>query len=137
MPSATLSQLDPGEGFAIDYSVTYPAGLAPGQVAWNNFAYAADRVDTGLALLPYEPHTVGLAVPQIHLAATKSVAPTDLLVGQEADYTVTLDHQGAVSPSGVYTLPASTATMVSLVIWQTSMSSQAGDLLISIARFQE
>jgi hypothetical protein len=55
---------------------------------------------------------VGLAVPQIDLAATKSVAPTDLLVGQEADYTVTLDHQGAVSPSGVYTLPASTATDV-------------------------
>ncbi|HMZ49138.1 MAG TPA: glycosyltransferase family 39 protein, partial [Flavobacteriales bacterium] len=37
MPSGTLSQLDPGEGFTIDYSVTYVAGLAPGQVAWNNF----------------------------------------------------------------------------------------------------
>jgi uncharacterized repeat protein (TIGR01451 family) len=112
MPSGTLSQLDPGEGFTIDYSVTYPAGLSPGQVAWNNFAYAADRVDTGLAILPSEPPKVGLAVPQIDLAATKSVSPTDLLVGQEADYTVTLDHQGAVSPSGEYTLPASTATNV-------------------------
>ncbi len=113
-PAGTLSTFDPTEQIAIEYDVTYPAGVTPGTVAWNNFAYAATRTDTGTAILPAEPPKVGLAIPQVDLALTKAVAPATVLVGQPVTYTVTIDHQGSVSPSGVYTLPAGVARNVEL-----------------------
>jgi uncharacterized repeat protein (TIGR01451 family)/LPXTG-motif cell wall-anchored protein len=114
-PSGTLSSFDPGESISIEYAVTYPSGVAPGEVAWNNFAFAGDRVDTGSAILPTEPPKVGLAIPQIDLAVTKSAAPSPLLVNRPATYTVSIDHQGSVSPTGEYTMPAGTAHDVELV----------------------
>ncbi len=109
-----LLALDPGEAINIRYDVSYPSGLLPGDVAWNSFAYAGNRVDDGSTFLPTEVPKVGLAVPQVDLSVDKRVYPSTLPVGDPATYTITITHDGAVTEAGAYTLPASTAYNVSL-----------------------
>lgn len=113
-PTGNLSQFDPGEGMAIEYAVTYPAGTNKGEVAWNNFAYAGTRSDDNTNILPTEPPKVGIGIPEIDLSLTKSVSPSYVLVNTPVKYTIVIDHDGSVTPDGVYTLPSSTARNVTL-----------------------
>ena len=113
-PSGGLSFFDPGEGMAIEYAMTYPAGTSVGDVAWNNFAYAGVRTDDNSNILPTEAPKVGIGIPEVDLNITKSVDPSYVLVGAPVEYTVLIDHEGAVSTNGVYTLPASTARNVTI-----------------------
>lgn len=113
-PSGDIQEFLPGEQISIEYAVTYPSGVQPGEVAWNNFAYAANRIDDGTSILPTEPPKVGIAIPQVDLSVTKSASPTPLPVGEPAEYTLQIQHDGEVTSGGVYTLPFSKATNVTL-----------------------
>lgn len=113
-PSGSLAQFDPGESISIEYAATYPAGTTQGQIAWNNFAYAGTRSDDNTNILPTEPPKVGIGIPEIDLSLTKSASPTYVMVNTPVEYTIIIDHDGNVTPEGVYTLPASTARNVTL-----------------------
>ena len=113
--SGGLLTFDPGEQMNIVFDVTYPPGVAPGETAWNNFAFSANRSDTGAALLPSEPPKVGLALPEVDLEVTKAASSAAEIVGDPTTYTITIDHAGSVSPTGDYVLPAGTARDVELL----------------------
>ena len=113
-PAGDLSLFDPGEAISIEYSSTYPAGVNIGDVAWNNFAYAGTRNDDGTDILPTEAPKVGIGIPEVDLNITKTVSPTTVLVNNPVEYTVIIDHQGNVTPDGVYTLPAGGAKNVTI-----------------------
>lgn len=113
-PSDSLFEFIPGEAVAIEYAVTYPIGVLPDEVAWNSFAYAGDRMDDNSAILPTEPPKVGLAIPIVDLKVTKSVDKTSTFVGSPIEYTLLIDHEGAVTENGDYTLPAGTAKNIVL-----------------------
>lgn len=111
-PAGDIMTLDPGESISIEFDVTYAPGVAPGDVAWNSFAFGAIRTDDMTAILPTEPPKVGLGVPLIDLDLTKSVTPSTVYVGEAVEYCITIDHAGSVTDDGVYTPPLSTATNV-------------------------
>ncbi len=113
-PTGNLSSFDPGESISIEYAASYPTGVNQGDVAWNNFAYAGTRSDDNTNILPTEPPKVGIAIPEVDLNLTKTASPTTVLVDTPVEYTITIDHEGNVTPAGVYTLPAGTARNVTL-----------------------
>jgi len=85
-----------GSTESVSWNVTVPAGVQPGDVAWNSFAVAANRADTGDALIPTEPPKVGLAVPETDLSLAKSVTPTLVEVGDSVSYTIVVSHDGSI-----------------------------------------
>ena len=114
-PNGPIQPFDPAESFSIEYDITYPAGVMPGETAWNVFAFAGIRTDDNTSILPTEPPKVGIGVPLIDLSIQKSASPGSVLVGQPVRYTVVVDHQGNVSDDGVYTTPFGTATNVTVM----------------------
>lgn len=113
-PTGDISTFAPGEAISIEYAVTYPASTQPGEVAWNNFAFAATRADDSSSILPTEPPKVGITIPQIDLSVNKSANPTTISVGEAVTYVLTINHDGAVTEDGIYTLPVSTARDIQL-----------------------
>ncbi|MFK7932679.1 MAG: hypothetical protein AB8G22_04165, partial [Saprospiraceae bacterium] len=113
-PSGDLFEFTPGEELNIEYAVTYPTGVSSGDIAWNSFAFAGDRMDDNSAILPTEPPKVGLAIPIVDISVTKSVDKTTTFVGSPIEYTLLIDHEGAVSTNGDYTPPAGTVKNVVL-----------------------
>ena len=54
--------LDPADAFSLSWPMRAPLDApTAGEIAWNSFAYAANRADTGASLLPAEPIKVGVA----------------------------------------------------------------------------
>ena len=54
--------LDPADAFTLAWPMRAPLDAPTGgEIAWNSFAYAANRADTGASLLPAEPIKVGVA----------------------------------------------------------------------------
>lgn len=54
--------IPPGGALTFSWDVLTPANAPIGQVAWNSFAYTANRADNNAALVPSEPRKVGLQV---------------------------------------------------------------------------
>lgn len=114
-PNGPLQPFDPTESLSIEYAVTYPAGVMPGETAWNVFAFAGTRTDDNTTILPTEPPKVGIGVPLIDLSIRKSSAYRDVFVDQPVRYTIVVDHLGDVSDDGIYTAPFGTATNVTVM----------------------
>ncbi len=114
-PAGDYMEFDPGESISIEYSVTYPAGTQVGEIAWNSFAFAGTRTDDLTTILPAEPPKVGIGIPEVDLSVRKSVSTSTAFVGTPVQYTIVIDHDGDVTPNGVYTLPASVARDVLIV----------------------
>jgi uncharacterized repeat protein (TIGR01451 family) len=85
------------------FPVAAPAGLVPGQTAWNSLAMGGVRADT-LAMMPAtEPAKVGLAVPQSDVSLTKAQydssgsGATGVTTGETVTYIVTVKHDATVT----------------------------------------
>ena len=113
-PAGDIQLFEPGESLSIEYEVTYPAGTTAGDIAWNNFAYAATRNDDGSDILPSEAPKVGIGIPQVDLSIEKNADKSVVCAGESVKYTVIISHDGDVTEAGVYTLPASIATDVTI-----------------------
>lgn len=114
-PNGPIQPFDPTESFSIEYDVTYPLGVMPGETAWNVFAFAGTRRDDNTSILPTEPPKVGIGVPLIDLSIRKSSSYREIFVGEPVRYAVVVEHQGNVSDDGVYTAPFGTATNVTVM----------------------
>ncbi len=118
--------LAPGQSFQLDWPMTAPPNVTPGQIAWNSFGFTGFRTDTGSQLTPAEPNKVGIVVNPYPLTLEKDVngahqpATPGLYVpsGQPVTYTYIVTNPGDLTVAGVNVTdnPAQTITCPSTQI---------------------